>query len=61
MIFEKLEYQQECIDNILELLESFDFKSLKTKLPNAYNDEINNFLGEGGNSTRVKASKIAKI
>ena len=59
MIFEKLEYQQECIDNILELLESFDFKSLKAKLPNAYNDEINN--GGGGNSTRVKASKIAKI
>lgn len=58
MIFEKLEYQQECIDNILELLESFDFKSLKAKLPNAYNDEINN---GGGNSTRVKASKIAKI
>lgn len=45
MIFEKLEYQQECIDNILELLESFDFKSLKTKLANAYDDEIDNVGG----------------
>lgn len=29
MIFEKLEYQQECIDNILELLETFDLNPLK--------------------------------
>lgn len=55
MIFEKLEYQQECIDNILELLESFDFKTLKTKLPNAYNDEINN--GGGGTLQEPKPPK----
>ena len=55
MIFEKLEYQQECIDNILELLESFDFKSLKAKLPNAYNDEINN--GGGGTLQESKPPK----
>lgn len=29
MIFEKLEYQQKAIENILNLLENFDFKALK--------------------------------
>lgn len=27
MIFEKQEYQQECINNIIELLSGFDFKN----------------------------------
>lgn len=29
MIFEKLDYQQEAIENVLNLLENFDFKALK--------------------------------
>lgn len=45
MIFEKLDYQQDCINNILQLLESFDFKALKSSA-NSHNDEI--ILGGGG-------------
>ncbi len=29
MIFEKLDYQQNALENILTLLKGFDFKSLK--------------------------------
>lgn len=32
MIFEKQDYQQECIDNIITLLENFDFKQQKAEI-----------------------------
>lgn len=43
MIFEKLDYQQEAIENVLNLLENFDFKALKA------------FANGGGGLTKINS------